>query len=302
MNILEFESKVSRHGALLKLGKKVENLFCVWYGTREDPTILLNTISSDKENSLKKLKKIYSEVEFEDGTQIGIASVKRHDDTICLMGAKTIGEEKKKDSFEVHIPLNKLAENDAKNDLKETNSLSVLDLEEFVVIDTETTGIGKTDEVVELAAVRVKRFKIIDRFHSYIIPTKAIRLEAQRVHGLSKEFLNENGKDAADVYREFKQFVGSLPVAGHNVKFDINKIKYHSGKNKIKIDLFAGFDTLTLSRKVMQRSNHKLANIVDDYDLRQGLKSHNAMDDVLGTLRYASILERIYRRSCSISL
>jgi DNA polymerase-3 subunit epsilon len=305
MDFNEFQEKLKKNEALVKINDDIRFLFFVWYGNEKDPTVLLNTFSSSKEGSIKKLEIIRKKVDL--GCASGIGGLDIKDGkwkfiSIDSLEEKQKGKTTEEQPIEVRIPINKKAERDVKQNLQNIAKQmgSTLDLDEFVVIDTETTGIGTTDEVVEIAAISVKHFEIIKTLHYYIIPTTRISPQAQAVHGLSKEFLEENGNEAKVVFELFKSFVGKRPVVGHNVKFDIGKIKYHSRKSGVRIDLEVGFDTLVLSRLIMNRSSHKLGNILDDYGLRKGLQSHNAMDDVLGTLRYASILTDVYRNTCSL--
>jgi DNA polymerase III epsilon subunit family exonuclease len=306
LKISEFRKRALKCGALVEPGMKVESYYFLWYGSKETPTVILNTVTTSKEYVKSRFKKIYSEVKFEPGMHMGFGTF-RLGEPFQFHGSKEVGPKKEnppqeEDKFIIHLPMNDRAKKDSYDDLSGVKILSALDLSDYVVVDTETTGMSKKDEVVELAGLVVKDFKIVDRFHSYIIPTVPMTVGAQRIHGLTVEFLKKHGRDATEVYREFKEFLKGLPVVGHNVKFDIRMMKSHSSKCKIKIDFTTGFDTLILSRKAMKRSNHKLQNILLDYDLKQGLKAHNAMDDVVGTLRYASILERSYRESCKIEV
>jgi DNA polymerase III epsilon subunit-like protein len=170
-----------------------------------------------------------------------------------------------------------------------------LSLKNFIVTDTETTGISGNDQVVEIAAIKVRDFKIVDEFQCYVIPSIAITPDAQRVHGLSMDFIRKNGKDAKTAFLQFKMFLEDLPVIGHNVTFDKNKIEYHSSLVGPKVELNIAYDTLQISRKIMQMPDHKLENIIDRLNLRNGLKSHSALDDVKATYRYATILYGVYK-------
>jgi len=302
MDFNEFEEKLKKNDATLKINNDIRFLFFVWYGDEKEPIILLNTFSSNKEKALKKLESIRDKVDLKCDSGIGGLDIKDGKWKFVSIPVTLPEKQPEEESFEIKIPLNKKASKDIKQNLQGISKQlgSTLDLDEFVVIDTETTGLGSVDEVVEIAAISVKNFNIVNTFHYYIVPTTRISQQAQAVHGLSKEFLEKNGNEAKVVFELFKSFIGKLPIVGHNVKFDIGKIKYHSRKSGVKIDLEIGFDTLILSRLIMDRSSHKLEKIIDDYGLRKDLSSHNALDDVLGTLRYASMLKDIYRNTCSL--
>lgn len=167
---------------------------------------------------------------------------------------------------------------------------------DFIVLDAETTGIKNTDEVIEVAAIKVENYKIVDQYQAYIIPTIKIPQESINVHGITNEFIRENGRDGRVVFQELEHFIGDLGCVGHNVSFDKKKIEYHSKKiigYSVKINII--FDTLQISRRLMQMPDHKLENIINRLNLREGLRSHSALDDVVATARYAALLKEIYR-------
>ena len=190
-----------------------------------------------------------------------------------------------------------------KQSIKEDNDIwNYLNTEKFIVLDTETTGTSRSDQVIELAAVKLENYSIIDTFREFIIPTVPISKGAEAVHGISKEFLEKNGKDAKDVFIKFKKFAEDYKIVGHNVDFDRKKIKYHSILYDINIDLKILFDTLKVSRNFMAMNNHKLADIIDRLNLREGLDSHSAIDDVIATVRYAAVLRNVYKEMHQPSL
>ena len=78
---------------------------------------------------------------------------------------------------------------------------------EYVVFDVETTGLSPLDgdRIIELAAVRVRRGVIVDRYHSFVDPRRPLNKEAQRladelgrkfrqIYGYSKRTRDRNQK------------------------------------------------------------------------------------------------------------
>jgi len=308
MSMLDkFEKKLKEIDAIFTFNesgeKSSKKYWCVWYkrNNSDQYTVMTNSYATTKtaaENRKNKLTKagVFSKEE----SSFGLGELDLETGKLTLDKKKE--EESKKEVREVPKEHDKfaakIAQSIRKDIFKSINAISQIDIDEFVVLDTETTGIKKTDEVIELAAIRLKNYKVIDKFHAFINPTVSISKGAFDVHGLSKEFLEKNGRSGDGVFEEFKKFVGNTPVVGHNVKFDKGKIENHARKAKIVLDLSIGFDTLELSRKMMNLANHKLEFIIDQFGLRKGLKSHNAMDDVVATARYARTLDKIYRTKC----
>ena len=91
-----------------------------------------------------------------------------------------------------------------------------------VFIDTETTGLSPKQghRIVELAAVEAVNGQPTGReFHSYLDPGCSIDPNAERVHGLSRDFLS--GKPLfADVASEFLDFIRNADLLMHNATFD----------------------------------------------------------------------------------
>ncbi|HEV2363804.1 MAG TPA: DNA polymerase III subunit epsilon [Caulobacteraceae bacterium] len=93
-----------------------------------------------------------------------------------------------------------------------------------IVIDTETTGLDPREghRLVELAAVEIEDFAPSGRsFHRYVNPQRPIDREAQKVHGLTAEFLA--GKPTfsePDVADALLAFVGDAQLVAHNAAFD----------------------------------------------------------------------------------
>lgn len=93
-----------------------------------------------------------------------------------------------------------------------------------IVLDTETTGFEPHlgHRLVELAALEIEDFIPTGRsFHIYIDPERDMPPEAEKVHGLSADFLRGKPKFAdAEVALAFLEFIGDAPLVAHNAGFD----------------------------------------------------------------------------------
>lgn len=93
----------------------------------------------------------------------------------------------------------------------------------FISLDTETTGLDPHagDRIIEIGLV-----EFVDRrpsgkvFHVYLNPDRPVDPEAQKVHGLSNEFLAKH-KRFGDVVDEMLEFVGDAELIIHNAEFDL---------------------------------------------------------------------------------
>ncbi len=97
---------------------------------------------------------------------------------------------------------------------------------EFVVFDTETTGLSCTSSLVELGAVKMKGFKVVDTFHTLARPWEQIPEDALKVHGISQEMV-KHAPEIERVLSEFKEFCKGSVLVAHNASFDLMIISVH---------------------------------------------------------------------------
>jgi len=163
---------------------------------------------------------------------------------------------------------------------------------EMVFVDTETTGFSPySDEVIEIAAIRVREFEEVKRFQSFLIPNGPVR--AVHIHGYTRSFLLAHGRPQPEVFEEFCDFVGETLVAGHNVNYDVGMLEANSRRNSVDLRLRIGYDTLTHSRSVLFARSYRLERLTEMLNLGKGMRRcHNALDDVLLTIELAKLLCR----------
>ena len=92
-----------------------------------------------------------------------------------------------------------------------------------IVLDTETTGFDPSsgDRIVEIGCVElIDHFPTGAEYHVYINPERDMPAEAERVHGLSAEFLSDKPL-FAEIVDGFLEFIGDAPLVIHNAAFDM---------------------------------------------------------------------------------
>lgn len=121
-----------------------------------------------------------------------------------------------------------------------------------IILDTETTGFDpKTgDRLVEIGCIEVVDFMPTGRsFHEYCDPMRDMPAEAQKVHGLSSEFLTGKPKfhEIADCFIEF---VGDSPLIAHNAAFDRSFVNFELEKcGRPALPEPRWIDTLAMAKK-----------------------------------------------------
>lgn len=102
-------------------------------------------------------------------------------------------------------------------------SSSLFDVE-FSVIDTETTGLEiNTAKIINLAAVKIKNFQIVDFYDAFIDPGMAIAKDSIQWHHITDEMVKDKPK-FIEVIPEFLSFLGNSFIVGHHITFDITMI------------------------------------------------------------------------------
>lgn len=161
-------------------------------------------------------------------------------------------------------------------------------MKNIVAYDVETTGIStQTDKVIQLSAVKFDTdFNIIDTFDHYILPTGVWHMSegAFNVHGISEQFLRENGKFLKDIADEFLAFIDGCDLLSYNGnKFDIKMLVKDLRLEGYSIDLEGRsfYDSYLLEAKLNPRN---LSHIYKKYTGKELDGAHNALNDVKATV------------------
>ncbi|MBL0686556.1 MAG: 3'-5' exonuclease [Sulfurospirillum sp.] len=99
-------------------------------------------------------------------------------------------------------------------------------LNEYIVYDTETTGLNpKNDEILSIGAIKIINNRIITskKFEIFVKPTKEINEESIKIHQIRNIDL-QNGSEPNIAIDKFLHFIGSRPLVGYYLDFDIKMI------------------------------------------------------------------------------
>lgn len=144
----------------------------------------------------------------------------------------------------------------------------------FVAVDLETTDRDvATAEIVEIGAVRVRGWRIVDEFHALVKPAVPIAQGASAIHGYTDA--DVAGQPAFDeVWPRFKAFAGTDELVAHNgYEFDFPILRRMSGDRE-----FVTYDTLPLARLLLP-GNARLQSLAARFGIDPG-DPHKALSDV----------------------
>ena len=97
---------------------------------------------------------------------------------------------------------------------------------EYVVFDTETTGLDpKKDDILSIGAVKIKDNKILtsQTFEVFVKNSANISAQSKKIHGI-REIDLLDAKPVSEAIDEFLEFIGSRPLIGYYLEFDIAMI------------------------------------------------------------------------------
>jgi DNA polymerase-3 subunit epsilon len=168
--------------------------------------------------------------------------------------------------------------------------------EELVVFDTETTGLDrKRSDIVSLAAIRIRGNRLLtsQRLELVVRPSREIEHAAIAVHGLRPMDVAD-GLPAREAVGRFLRFIGTRPLVGYYLEFDIAMIErvmrpwLGVGLPNRAIEVSA----LYYDKAIRERSTRdalytgtvdlSFARIMADLDLPV-LPAHDALNDALMT-------------------
>lgn len=166
--------------------------------------------------------------------------------------------------------------------------------DEWVSVDCETTGLNvRSDEIISVAAVRIKGNRVLtgSRLELLVRPEKRrITAESAKVHQL-REMDVAKGMEPDEAMREFMSFVGSRPLVGYYLEFDvamINRAVFSMlgvGLPQPKIDVSSmyyeyKFRSLPPYRQQAGNIDLRFATLMNDLELPLR-HAHDALNDAV---------------------
>src|SRR5579883_3011754 len=168
-----------------------------------------------------------------------------------------------------------------------------LDGVEFVVLDTETTGLRPgPDRVIEVAGVRLRGGEVIASFQRLINPGRRIPPFIAKFTGITQEMVNE-APSAAEIFPELQRFIDGAILVGHNLGFDIGFLSHEARLLGQGFPL-DGLDTIPLARRFLPGLKRFRLDVVAEHLKIPTMNRHRAMGDARVT---AAIFLRLLERA-----
>lgn len=156
--------------------------------------------------------------------------------------------------------------------------------EEFVVIDFETTGFSPIqNEIIEVGMLKVCGTDVVDSYQQLVRPKKPVSGRITKLTGITNEMLEE-APAAADIMPDVLDFIGDLPLVGHNVSFDVGFLVRNANLYCDGNAAFPSFDTMQCAKRELPfLPDYKLGTVANYFDC-QDETAHRALADCHSTL------------------
>jgi predicted DnaQ family exonuclease/DinG family helicase len=144
----------------------------------------------------------------------------------------------------------------------------------YVALDLETTGIDPDrDAIIEIGAIKFEGDRVIDTWTSLVDPARPLPYRIQYLTGITPADLN-GAPSLFDVLPEVGAFVGTHPVVGHSVPFDLAFLRRHGALvNNDPIDTFE-----LASLLMPHAARYSLVQLASELDIELS-SAHRALDD-----------------------
>ena len=160
----------------------------------------------------------------------------------------------------------------------------LLERDDVLILDTETTGMGNTAEVIELSVINTKGETLLDT----LIEPRAKRMNpyAQRVHGISYSMLKGAPK-WTEVLPQLSEIADKRTILAWNASFDARMLEISSELWELPHPRWLYVCAMKLYAKGRGIKNRGLQKCLIDEDLGHLLethRAHRALGDVYFTL------------------
>ena len=165
------------------------------------------------------------------------------------------------------------------------------EIKDYVCFDLETTGFGKTAEIIEIGAVKVSDGVTVDKFSELVKPTNRISGNITALTDITQSDV-ENARTISEVLPDFLNFIGNDVLLGHNIaSFDIPIVRRDVAvvlKQTFEPDYI---DMMYLAKAVSGVPDNKLQTMLDYYGI-SNKRAYRAFEDCEATSKMFQAMMR----------
>lgn len=168
--------------------------------------------------------------------------------------------------------------------------------ETFICLDCETTGLDvAADKVIEVGVVKFTMQEILEQFDSLVDPLIPISAESMKIHHINDQMVQ--GKPTlADLLPRLLNIIGSYPIVGHGIDFDVELLARGCEQAGLKSNLRFNkrIDTLRLARLYGESPVNSLERLRQHFNVPEE-GAHRALGDVIVNVEVFRHLSRKFK-------
>ena len=155
-------------------------------------------------------------------------------------------------------------------------------INEYVVLDLEMTGLSaKTDQIIEIGAVKIRDNQIVETMECLVNPKCKIPTRVVELTGITDEMV-QSGEEKDDAIIKLLDFIDGYILVGQNINFDYSFLKQWAVNHKRPLEAKA-CDTLKLARVLLPADQPKKLEDLCMYFGIERARDHRALDDAIET-------------------
>jgi len=150
----------------------------------------------------------------------------------------------------------------------------------LIVLDFETTGLSPNmgDRAIEIAAVRLNKGRVVERFQALMNPGKRVSGFIENYTGITNRMLSQ-AAPCDEVMDKFANFIGDSNLVAHNASFDKRFLDAELGRIARNYSGYFACSLLLARRLYQQAPNHKLGSLISYKNIPSEGNFHRALFD-----------------------
>jgi DNA polymerase-3 subunit alpha (Gram-positive type) len=159
----------------------------------------------------------------------------------------------------------------------------------YIVYDVETTGFSTNyDDVIEIAAVKVRRGALVDEFSEFVNPHRMLSALTTKLTGIEQSDVDA-ARDVGPVMKDFHEWIGDSILVAHNADFDMGHLEANFNKLGLPKPVNPVIDTLALARVMYHAELGVYWNYATDEKIDEKFKRKMKMFNLKALARFFAV-------------
>ncbi len=165
-------------------------------------------------------------------------------------------------------------------------------MNEYVVLDLEMTGLSaKTDQIIEIGAIKIKDGQMIDSYACIVNSHCSVPDRIVELTGITDEMV-QAGVERDEAILGLLDFMEGYVLVGQNLNFDYGFLKQWAVNHKRPLEAKA-CDTLKIARVILPvEQSKKLSSLCEYFGVKRQ-REHRALDDTIETWQVFCALQKL---------